>query len=64
MNNKHNAFVAGTVRGVSEVEVAACDEFFVTMRLMDGSQRSVSLSSIRINFDDGNRRLKLEFTPD
>jgi len=51
--------MVGPVRGLAEVQVVACNEFFVTIAI-GGSRRSISLSNIRVNFDDARERLRLE----
>jgi hypothetical protein len=52
--------ILGPVRGVAEVQVVACNEFFLTIAIGGDSRRSIALSNIRVNFDDARQRLKLE----
>jgi hypothetical protein len=51
---------AGPIRGVAEVHVVACNEFFVTVGIGGNSQRSISLANISINFDDARQRLQIQ----
>lgn len=60
MNSGRASLTSGPIRGVAPAEVVACNEFFVTLGFSDGTERSISLSNISLNFDDRNKRFQLQ----
>lgn len=59
MNTGKAVTLLGLVRGYSQVTVADCNEFFVSINSGD-STRSIPLASIDVSFDNARGRLELQ----
>jgi predicted HTH transcriptional regulator len=55
--------VTGPIRGIQDVIVDDCNQFYVTLRTTTGNLLSFPLKRVALSFDNSNQRLQLEVSP-